>query len=97
MDRPGPAGPTGLPPAPADVPTTVSGSMPVRSCKVACFKQATPTLLEADLNNFFKGVAVAGGAGATAYGANFIAEQTFLGLQILQQGTDLVAFVAYTD
>jgi len=71
-----------------------SGQMKLQNLKVAGFRGATVLAVQTDINAFCAGQAV---TGPPVFAAGFVAEQTFVGLQFIAVGTDVVAYLAYTD
>jgi hypothetical protein len=79
------------PPTPLRAPRVPEGAMKLSALKVAVFEDANPTTLRDRINNFTAGQAV------TGHAADFVKEQTFVGLHFAWDGTKYTALIAYTE
>jgi hypothetical protein len=80
--------------APAGPPLSPSGHMQLRNLKVAGFRGATVLAVQTDINDFCAGRAV---TGPPAFAAGFLQDATYIGVQFLTVGGDIVAYLYYTD
>lgn len=84
----------GLQPAQALGLQTPSGHMKLGHLKVAGFRGTTVLELQTDINDFCAGRLV---TGPPTFNAGAVGEATFVGVQFLVVGTDLVAYLFYAD